>query len=186
MLEKGFLGPIGDDLPSLIPLLFALLVFFSTFSFSFGIFNSENTSFQEDIAVLNVSRILKGTNYITSYEDFAQKCASINISNTKYKALITNYFTAQEAYANQYSDDEQRFYGLKPFMASDPNGNPDSQKAFECPNRNIPQDEIDRINSPSAKDYFSGKNVGVKIYPLVVEDNRIVKPMHLVVVAWTQ
>lgn len=184
MLEKGFLGPIGDDLPSLIPLLFALLVFFSTFSFSFGVFNTENTSFQEDIGVLNVSRILKGTNYITSYDDFVQKCASINISNIKYKALITNYFTAHDAYEKQYSGEEQRFYDLKPFMASDPNGNSDSTKTFECDNRNIPQDEIDRIKSPSAKDYFSGKNVGVKIYPLVVEDNRIVKPMHLVVTAW--
>ncbi|MEK6941411.1 MAG: hypothetical protein AABW85_00965, partial [archaeon] len=121
MLEKGFLGPIGDDLPSLIPLLFALLVFFSTFSFSFGVFNTENTSFQEDIAVLNVSRILKGTNYITSYNDFAQKCASINISNTKFIARVTNYFTAPDAYAqDNHGNENPRAFELNAFAATDP------------------------------------------------------------------
>lgn len=180
MLEKGFLGPIGDDLPSLIPLLFALLVFFSTFSFSFGVFNSENTSFQEDIAVLNVSRILKGTNYITSYNDFAQKCASINISSTKFIAGITNYFTAPDAYAGQYGgNDNPRAYELGFFKATTADG----EKTFECPNRNIDSAELERIHS-QAKEYFNAKTIVVKIYPLVVEDNRIVKPMHLVVIAW--
>ena len=86
MGSKGFLGPIGDDLPSLIPLIFALVIFFSTFTFAFSVFNEKNSDFQSDLDVLNIARVLKGTSLISSIEDFDKSCATLNITSLKFRA----------------------------------------------------------------------------------------------------
>ena len=179
--QKGFLGPIGDDLPSLIPLLFALLVFFATFSFSFGVFNDENVSFKADLAVLNISRILKGTNYITGINDFLEKCGSINITTVKYRAGITNLFTAQDNYISQGNylepDNPPRSYEIGFFKSG--------VDVFECPN--ILSEGYPNFSDPDSSEldeYFESRPRITRVYPIVVEDNRVVKPMHLVVVAW--
>lgn len=190
MLEKGFLGPIGDDLPSLMPLLFALLVFFSTFSFSFGVFNEENSAFDSDISVLNIARILKGTSYITGYSDFIQKCSSINIANTKYRAVITNYFTAPQNYSKPWQEGGQGYpdspppssYSLGEFKNAD-------GEQFECTNsvpgeKPVFSDMADTSIVGDLDEYFERREITVKVYPVAVEDERVVKPMHLVVVAW--
>ncbi|MBI2597759.1 MAG: hypothetical protein HYW50_01030 [Candidatus Diapherotrites archaeon] len=181
MLEKGFLGPIGDDLPSLIPLLFALLIFFGTFSFSFGVFNEKNTSFDADLAVLGISRILKGTSYITGISDFLQKCASINITKVKYRAGITNFFTAPQNYNAPLPDGQG--YSLDPLPRSFSIGffKNSNGEIFEC--TNLSRAETGAVQN-EADEFFSGRPILVKIFPLVVEDERVVKPMHLVVVAW--
>ncbi|MBN2067563.1 MAG: hypothetical protein JW744_03790 [Candidatus Diapherotrites archaeon] len=71
---KGFLGPIGDDLPSLIPLIFALTIFFYAFTSTWNVFDQRDTSFDSDIAVLRISYALKGDNYIASDTEFHSMC----------------------------------------------------------------------------------------------------------------
>lgn len=177
MLNKGFLGPIGDDLPSLIPLLFALLIFFATFSFSYSAFSQKNTSFQRDLDVLNIARVLKGTNYVSGYQAFIDSCNSLNPTNVKYVAVISNYFTSPERYFEQNTDitqQEIRPYLLEPFKVEG-----DPGKSLECLSPGVERSGFDEA-------FFEENPFVVKIYPLVVEDNRVVKPMHLVVVAWTE
>lgn len=205
MLNKGFLGPIGDDLPSLIPLLFALLIFFSTFTFSYSVFSQKNAGFEKDIDILNIARVLKGTNYIAGHSDFMESCASLNPTNLKYRAVVTNYFTAPVQYCKTHSCPSE-------FCA---NFCSDTQNALECSlagNNVCPAGEeqnfkafminaFETANSSGAivpfncesagnsadLETFLSKNVFVsKIYPVVIEDDRVVKPMHLVVIAWTQ
>lgn len=187
LLNKGFLGPIGDDLPSLIPLLFALLIFFATFSFSYSTFSQKNTGFQRDIDVLNIARVLKGTNYVSGHTAFVDACNSLNPTNVKYRAVITNYFTAPEQYLNKYygfslpADEDAikqkieetalKSYKLEPFETYD-------DKILKCLAPSLNGDD-------PGPGVFEENPFVVKIYPLVVEDDRVVKPMHLVVVAWT-
>ena len=49
--RKGFIGPIGDDLPSIIPLVFALIVFFSGFYLTMNVFESKQNDFDSDLAL---------------------------------------------------------------------------------------------------------------------------------------
>ena len=70
MLNKGFIGPIGDDLPSLIPLLFGLVMFFSTFTMTFSSFDARNTEFGYDVSVMRISRTLQSNSYIYNYNNF--------------------------------------------------------------------------------------------------------------------
>lgn len=72
--QKGFLGPIGDDLPSLIPLLFALMMFFYVFTSTWNMFDRENVIFNDALEALNVGSVLKGNNYLRGFETFEQRC----------------------------------------------------------------------------------------------------------------
>ncbi len=36
---KGFIGPLGDDLPSILPILLGLMLFFAAYQYSMGIYD---------------------------------------------------------------------------------------------------------------------------------------------------
>lgn len=166
--QKGFIGPIGDDLPSLIPLLFGLVIFFSTFAFTFSVFDSHNTAFSRDLKTLEIARILTSNSYISGIENFSSLCGSLNIVGIKFRAGLTNAETAPEEYKKQYG----AYGGINPFNINffkDSDGS-----VFECSNT------AEKLTAKGAV----GREVIVKIFPVALEDNNVVKPMHLVVVAW--
>jgi hypothetical protein len=74
---KGFIGAIGDDLPSLIPVMVALLLFFSIFSFTLSAYNSRSMDLQKKIEMVSIARVLKGNSLILSLEQFRASCDSI-------------------------------------------------------------------------------------------------------------
>ncbi|MFH1256092.1 MAG: hypothetical protein V1494_02255 [Candidatus Diapherotrites archaeon] len=170
--SRGFLGPIGDDLPSLIPLLFALVIFFSVFTFTFQVFERKSDSFQSNLDALKIVRVLKSSGYISSPDYFAQRCNEVTSGKLKFIAGITNAASAPEQFITDYLGGEQSQYrgidvfNLNFFKSSE------TEEEFRCSNAShIPEN-------------VSGTMLMVKILPIVVEDKRIVKPMHLVVVAW--
>ena len=180
--QKGFIGPIGDDLRSLIPLLFALVIFFSTFSFAYNVFSQKNISFQKDLDVLTISRTLKGTNYISGLQSFNEICNTLNPTGLNYKAFLTNFFTARENYCSNQNNycpsppepiSSLKIFELKPYFI---NNDPAQQFLCEKSTDGYPDDP---------NDFFSRNTFVSKLYPVVLEDNRVVKPMHLVVIAWS-
>ena len=191
--EKGFLGPIGDDLPSLIPLIFALIIFFSTFTFAFNVFNEKNSDFQADLDVMNVSRVLKGTSLISSLEEFQKNCSTLNITNLKFKAGITNFYSAPENYpfGDPYNESQnpypQNAYQLEFFQTTTnppaEDSTPPQLLPLKCSNIADGSD-LDQLISSNPGKYFSNKKLLVRIYPVALQHNKIVYPMHLVVVAW--
>lgn len=165
---RGFLGPIGDDLPSLIPLLFSLVMFFSTFTYAFNSFELRNKSFSNDLSVLKISAIIKSNGYIENYGAFSKRCLTIGPAGVNYYSAVTNALTAKDEFINDNSITAYKgidIENLKPFKL---NGSP-----LECKNAGL---------SEMPKNF--GKGTIVKIFPVAVEDNKVVKPMHLVVVAW--
>jgi len=207
--RKGFIGPIGDDLPSLIPLIFALIIFFATFSFALARYSDMSASFERDLDVVNLSNILRGDSFITGINDFHKKCASLPLTRIKYVAGITNAMTAPEYFEqnlpweyrgieyykrddgtgglvfvneNIDEDDELDAWGYDGIdndwdadYDDDGDGFPDS--LYRC--SNVEEDE--ELTYMSSRDYV----VVQRIYPITLQQNDIVRPMHLVVVAWT-
>jgi len=91
---KGFLGPIGDDLPSLIPLLFALMIFFYVFTFTWNTFDEGTRAFNDAMAVLRVGNTLKGNNYLSGFEAFEQRCSEAKaIKRVKFMAGLLELST---------------------------------------------------------------------------------------------
>ena len=89
--EKGFIGAIGDDLPSLIPIVFALLIFFSAFSSTLSVYNRSNSQVVTDMGMLSVARTLKGDSLLLNYSQFEGRCNDLRIQKFPYNFMVAIY-----------------------------------------------------------------------------------------------
>lgn len=167
--RKGFLGPIGDDLPSLIPLLFALLIFFSTFAFALNSFNQTNALISDKLESLRVARKLRVNGYISNYEQFQDLCDSITRTSISFQAGLIDL--------RQTTGD----YGFVSGPSGEINFITEQGNEFKCISNDL--EGVD----PADFDYTYGDEKAFSlIYPIVLERNKVVVPVHLVVVAWKQ
>ncbi len=172
--SKGFLGPIGDDLPSLIPLVFALSVFFAAFTSTWTVFDTNSKAFDDNIAVLRIASIVKGNSYISDYEVFVERCEEAkSLRGIRFKAWLLPLET----------EEDKHFGGIEivnPIPYVDPR---DSDKIYFC--TNATQKEID---------IFKPQDIGPppRFFPVALEMDYkesgerhfFVKPMLVVVIAW--
>jgi len=89
--KKGFIGPIGDDLPSLIPIVVALVLFFSIFTMTLNTYNSKNASIAKQADMTAVSRMIKGDSLIVDMNQFQQRCANVRIKTYPYSVMVGIY-----------------------------------------------------------------------------------------------
>ena len=167
---KGFIGPIGDDLPSLVPILIALTVFFAAFALTLQVYGERNARFDSDLGVLQVVRTLRSDNYIGSVEEFKELCNTITPKQFKFIAGIT------EQYTGRLSLDP----GPDPFDPIWFEGEdlPNPPKEYVCDNL-APGDT--GLPSIGSTDF----DVLIRTYPIAVEEKKIVRIAHLVVIAWS-
>jgi hypothetical protein len=161
MREKGFLGPIGDDLPSLIPLLFALMIFFATYSFALNEFTLENQEINNKLEVLRISRIIRTDGLIDSHQDFNHLCDTIPLTTVKFKAGLVDYWA---------DPGSVRLRGAADVIDDVDSGNP-----FMCVSKGLTIDEATDIEA---------RRIYSLIYPVALQQDKKVLPVHLVVVAW--
>ena len=174
MREKGFIGPIGDDLPSLIPLLFALMIFFYVFTFTWGIFDQRGNAFEDAIAALRVGNTMKGNNYMRGIESFQERCSEAqSIRNIKFMAGLLQLSTGPSTGPSQSFEGidietlEEKFFGTE------------SQK-YICTNTNLEED----------KPGLETSNLYLRSFPVALEFANqetgafYIRPMLLVVVTW--
>lgn len=167
---KGFLGPIGDDLPSLIPLIFALMMFFYVFTFTWGTFDSKSQSFENALSALRVGNTMKGNNYYRGMETFKARCREAqSVKRVYFMAGLVPLSTGPgQAYEGFDLDDlEGSFYEV--------NG-----EKFVCDNL-LPEED------PPSSDTTG---IIIRSFPIAVEFSNeanntfYVRPMLLVVVTW--
>lgn len=94
--NKGFIGAIGDDLPSLIPIFLGLVVFFAVFLGVFNDYNAKNKVFDLNQEAIEISMQLKSDPVITSYSHFQEKCKIT--SKKKWVAFIVDLPLNPEEY----------------------------------------------------------------------------------------
>lgn len=81
--KKGFIGSIGDDLPSLIPTFFAILIFFTGVAFAFNAINDKNDYLSTYLDSLTIAKSALGDGSFSSYDDF--------INTSKDLTVMSNY-----------------------------------------------------------------------------------------------
>ncbi len=170
--QRGFIGPIGDDFPSLIPLIFGLLMFFTAFTITFNAFDTSNSNFSDDITLLRISRTLQSNSYIFSRGNFSELCGQVGVVNLKFAAVITEGWVRPDASAGAKA---KGLFDVPVFKAA-------KGDYFFCSNQS-PRSTDSLGDFVKLSDVSQSRLVS-RIYPIVVEDEKIVKPMHLVVVAW--
>jgi hypothetical protein len=87
--NKGFIGTIGDDLPSLIPIFIGLLVFFSVFLNTYNVYKNNTDIYSLQQEAISISITLKENSLIPNYESFNNTCKKIN-TNKNWSAFIVD------------------------------------------------------------------------------------------------
>ncbi len=101
---RGYIGPIGDDIPSLIPIIVGLVLFFSAFAFALNEFNGRTQSFAADRDALIIANSLKGSNYISQYAPFDVACKSLRVRGLHYVAGVVQNSAWQNILASTSND----------------------------------------------------------------------------------
>jgi len=86
--KKGFIGAIGDDFPSLIPLFFAILLFFSCLGYAFVTINERNTYINTYIDSLKIAKTALGPGNYSDYQNFKDITNRIVTSSNYIVGLI--------------------------------------------------------------------------------------------------
>ncbi len=92
--SKGFIGPIGDDLPALIPIVVSLLLFFTIFSVTLNAYNTKNTEINKQTLMISASREIKGDSIILGIEQFNERCEKVNLKYYPYSFIAMIYPTS--------------------------------------------------------------------------------------------
>ena len=168
---KGFLGPIGDDLPSLIPLIFALMMFFYVFTFTWNTFDQKGRAFNDALVALRIGNTLKGNNYLRGMETFEERCReSQSIKRIKFVSGLIALSTGPG----------QDFPGVD---LEELEGNfevTSTGETFICTN----------VSDPEDKPGIESSNLLIRSFPVALEfkneatNSFYVRPMLLVVVTW--
>ncbi len=166
MNKKGYIGAIGDDLPSLIPIFLGITIFFAVFLNTYNVYRNNTDLYSLRNDAINISAIMKEEPLISDRNQFLKSCQRVN---TKYNwnAFIT------PAHLNS-----QNYEGLSP---NDLNNNVllrhwDSSVTdyLICSN-----DGLDIL-----KNALKTKDVTIYKYPISVQEKFYVAPAWLYVVVW--
>ena len=181
MKEKGFIGPIGDDLPSLIPIIFSLVIFFSTFTTSFVAFDEGNTRFDHTIKILKISSEMRGDKYLNSAEEFFDLCDGISVRGVNFQAAIVELNEQGQPFEEfelfEFVNDD-----IGVFEAIDVSNCGDPNDFSTCVREKL-------VCASSDKKMFDNSEAIMKIFPIAFQDvgneaKFAVRPMLLVVVVW--
>ena len=188
--SKGFIGAIGDDLPSIIPLVIALLLFFSVFSSTLNVYNSRNATFTQRIETISVARALKGSSLLIGTADFAENCKMAKLKPRPY-SFIAAVYPANHPVGKIFAyDDDGTFVSF--------NDAEDTIVEGSITNTALDAYDLDpaesfyicRYISVGAKE-FTGKerNYLVRFYPVAIQTkdpngNTIIKPGIMAMVVW--
>ncbi len=186
--KKGFIGPIGDDLPSLVPIVVSLLLFFTTFTLALNTYNTKNAFINQQTEMTSVARELKGDSLILGVDWFENKCKQL-----KMKRYPNNFIAAI------YDSDVEMNLIMADFLglsATNPTLDPTaatllksvsqsdgSQKPFYCEYKKIGAQPF----SASSK-----KRYQVRFYPVAVQygftaagtTNHLIIPGLMAMVVW--
>lgn len=187
--KKGFIGAIGDDLPSLIPIIVALLLFFTIFSITLSSYNEKNLLLRKNMSLMNISRELKGDSLIAGADQFLNNCEKIKFNQYPQNFMVAIYSNETLAEMLNYNENF-----LDDFKGVDPN-NPEQienfltgttsnneEKAYFCYYRRVGGRQINN----SRVSYLT------RFYPVAVQEKidvdgveyLIISPGIMIMVIW--
>ncbi len=168
---KGFIGAIGDDLPSLIPIFLGLIIFFSVFLNTYNVYKDNTDLYSLQQEGISISMILKSEPLIPDYDEFERICSKINSTKRwtaflvdlpmdieEQKILPPDKDTIFEEHILHYIDIEQ-----------------DINKEYLCPNS---EDNFNELN-------FTNQNTKlIYMYPITLQKELHAVPAKLYVIVW--
>lgn len=98
---RGFIGPLGDDIPSIFPIVIGLTLFFAGFAFGVTRYNERTTMLEERRTGLSISYSIMERGFVESdtalhpnLDELCQRAKDIADKNRLYVALsVQDAFT---------------------------------------------------------------------------------------------
>jgi len=187
--EKGFIGAIGDDLPSLIPIIIALLLFFTIFSITLNTYNEKNALLRKNISLMNISRELKGNSLIYSVEQFSANCDKIKFNKYGENFMVAIY--SNETIAEMFQEGKNF---LDDFKEVDPEYPVDNTNFLKSENDLMVEEAFFCYYQKIGGRQISDKRISylTRFYPVAVQekvsidgiDYLIISPGIMVMVIW--
>lgn len=179
--QKGYIGAIGDDLPSLIPIFIGLLIFFSVFLNTYNNYKSETKSFDMHQDAIDVSMTLRTDPVITDYNHFTDICNKVN-TNRNWTAFLVDLPQNIEDYEDVEIDNLSIIENETQIIVLDENRfDPDSiQNIFYCPNTSENLEEF----KTKVKNQDEKHQVLVYVYPINLQVEYHAVPVRLYVAIW--
>ena len=135
--KKGFIGPIGDDLPSLLIVIITLTMFFSSIIFAFDLYQQKRENLNINEGALGIAKAFTSKGILTDNDIDKASTNSIVIKKANLVAKSYNldygvYFDSQVVPGNEPLEclDSYRFV----FMVSrfDSSGKPNLDALILC------------------------------------------------------
>jgi len=198
---KGFIGPIGDDLPSLIPIVVALMLFFMVFSLTLNSYSYKNMIFSQHTELTSIARELKGDSLLLSVDQFTLRCDNAKLKRSSFSYMAAIY-SANTEITNALDD----FLKSKIGSASDagsfaPQGNfllgknsEREEKPFFCGYKKVGSGEFSVVTQNDPSTDSARKKYSMRSYPVAVQSEltvdgvkrTVIVPGVMVMVIWNE
>jgi hypothetical protein len=161
--KKGFIGAIGDDLPSLIPIIVALLLFFTIFTLTLNTYTTKNVTLRKNMSLMSISRELKGDSLLLDVNQFLMRCDNTRLNTHEYNFRVAVY--SNEQLKEIAGEDQQLIDDFTDLSLGEEHflegkyGEGDDKRKYYC-----------EYKRPAAKD-LSGKRAKylTRFYPVAVQ-----------------
>ena len=161
--EKGFIGAIGDDLPSLIPIFVGLMIFFAVFLSTYNNYKTTTNLYSLQQDAISISITLKSEPLIPDYNLFMKTCNKVN-STKNWNAFLVDLplnINDQKVLSKDTFEDE--------IVKDD-----ETENKYIC--KEMTEDEL-FTNDPTVKKI-------VYMYPITLIRNTFATPAKLYVIVW--
>ncbi|MCD6414625.1 MAG: hypothetical protein J7L23_03275 [Candidatus Diapherotrites archaeon] len=170
-MRKGYIGPLGDDFPALLPIALGLLMFFSAISLAYAIHDAKSTTVNLMRANVMISRSIREDVHFTREYWTGEACSKMNNTAVNYGVKV-----AMRIVMSNYT-----YYSTT------------GSSSIEIPS-NKTEDSVMLVNSSGGsravcplgaqwEDYVPASGLAMS-YPVVVDSQGQILPATLVVVTW--
>jgi len=171
--KKGFIGAIGDDLPSLIPIFLGLIIFFAVFLSTYNTYKTSTGLYSLEQEAISISMILKSEPLIPDYNLFMKTCNKVS-TNKKWNAFIIELDLNTELQDTLKINSPDEIYNtqIKTFQEPPP---------ISKINKYICDDNKDNLIELLNTSDATTKKI-TYLYPITLQDGRYAKPARLYVI----
>ena len=166
--KKGYIGAIGDDLPSLIPIFVGLTIFFAVFLNTYNVYRNNTDLYSLRNDAINISGIIKENPIISDQNQFIKTCQRVK---TKYNwnAFITPLDLNSHNYKRLTVGDLDDENIMKHWAETGTN-----PRKLICNSEGLEELKIALLT----------KDVTVYKYPITVQQQFYVEPAWLYILVW--
>jgi hypothetical protein len=175
---KGYIGSIGDDLPSLIPLFLGIVLFFAVFINTYNVYTQSTSLYNMQDEALRIALILKEEPVIIDHNFFIDVCKKVD-TTYNWTAFITDIDL------NASKNMPINLQKLK------------QEKDNEIENQSIAYEKLDEEDDPKqfiCGDYNNFLNISEKrtskiinyMFPLTRQQEVNSTPVKLYVIMWNE